>query len=308
VYAMQLCRQPVRPWCSRTCAPGASGTTVSQATRRKQTARQHEARCTPNGRTDARRGGDGSRKSVLVRERRIASMVGSIATAAVASQYFPSLVALGQWGSVRVLPGELCRWQGPRFPPHVALTFDDGPDPEGTPRVLDVLDDLGLRATFFVLGEQARKRADLVEEVARRGHQLATHGQEHSHHLSRSPAWIRRDLQHARDTMAAIGYPVSWFRPPYGQATGSTLVLARATGLRTVLWSAWGREWLSSEPREVAARVSRRLRPGAIVLLHDSDGFGPPGMWRVVLDALPLVAEELQRRHLSAVTMDELVA
>lgn len=239
--------------------------------------------------------------------RRIRSAPGSLATAAVVSQYVPSVVALGQWGPVRALPGELCRWQGPRFPPHVALTFDDGPDPEGTPRVLDALDELGLRATFFVLGERARARPDLVDAVALRGHQLATHGDQHARHLFRSPAWVRQDLERAKTTMAALGCPPRWYRPTYGQATGATLVLARAMGLRTVLWSAWGREWASSDSRDVAARVARRLRPGAIVLLHDSDGFGPSGMWRLVVDALPLVATELQRRRLAAVTMDELV-
>lgn len=239
--------------------------------------------------------------------RHVQAVLGSLATAVVASQYVPSVVALGQWGPVRVLPGELCRWQGPRFPGRVALTFDDGPDPEGTPRVLDALDELGLRATFFVLGARARDRPDLVHEVAARGHQVATHGDEHAHHLLHSPAWVHRDLEHARDTMTALGHPPRWFRPAYGQATGATLVLARAMGMRTVLWSASGREWASSDPLAVVGHVARRLRPGAVVLLHDSDRFGPDGMWRAVLDALPLVAAELQRRQLSTVTMDELV-
>jgi peptidoglycan-N-acetylglucosamine deacetylase len=244
----------------------------------------------------------------LVTARRVRSVLGSIATAAIASQYVPSTVALGQWGPVRALPNDLCRWQGPRFPLHVALTFDDGPDPEGTPRVLDILDELGVRATFFVLGERVRRRPDLVEEIAKRGHQLGSHGDEHARHLLRSPAWVLRDLERARETLAALGCPPRWYRPPYGQATGATLVLARAMGLRTVLWSAWGREWATSAPEDVAGRVARRLQPGAIVLLHDSDAFGPPGMCRVALDALPLIATELQRRRLSAVTMDELVS
>lgn len=246
-------------------------------------------------------------KTAPVTGRRVCSALGSVATAVIASQFFPSTVALGQWGPVRALPGDLCRWQGPRSRPHVALTFDDGPDPQGTPRVLDVLDEVGVRATFFVLGEQARRRPDLVDEIATRGHQLASHGDEHAHHLLRSPAWVRRDLERARDTLTALGHPPRWYRPAYGQATGATLVLARAMGLETVLWSAWGREWASSAPQAVAARIARRLRPGAIVLLHDSDRFGPRGVSRVALDALPLIAAELQRRRLSAVTMDELV-
>ncbi len=205
-----------------------------------------------------------------------------------------------------MLPGELCRWQGPRFPAKVALTFDDGPDPEGTPRVLDALDEIGARATFFVLGECARRRPDLVDEISRRGHQLASHGDQHARHLLRSPVWVRRDLERARETLGALGHPPRWYRPAYGQATGSTLAVARAMGLQTVLWSAWGREWASADPRDVAGRVSRRLRPGAVVLLHDSDRFGPPGMCGLVIDALPLIATELRRRRLCPVTMDEL--
>jgi peptidoglycan/xylan/chitin deacetylase (PgdA/CDA1 family) len=228
--------------------------------------------------------------------------------ALVAAHFVPSAVVLGQWGPFSALVGELCRWQGPRTSARVALTFDDGPDPEGTPRVLDALDELDLRATFFVLGERVRAHPDLVLEIARRGHQLASHGDRHAHHLTRSPLWVHEDLRRACDAMAVLGHPPRWYRPAYGQVTGSTLVVARAMGLRTVLWSAWGREWAASGHAEVAARVARRLRPGAIVLLHDSDRFGPRGMWRHALGALPLVAAELRRRRLRSVTLDELVA
>ena len=243
-----------------------------------------------------------------VAARRACARLVPVAGAVVAAHWVPSVAVLGQWGPFSSLPGELCRWQGPRDSARVALTFDDGPDPEGTPRVLDALDEQGIRATFFVLGEHARAHPDLVEEVARRGHQIGTHGDRHAHHLVRSPLWVRRDLLRARDAMAALGHPPGWYRPAYGQPTGSTLAIARAVGLRTVLWSAWGREWAAAGPQEVAARVARRLRSGAIVLLHDSDRFGPRGMSRRTLEALPLVAAELRRRSLEPVTMDELMA
>lgn len=239
--------------------------------------------------------------------RRAAGALGSSVAAALAAEYVPSLVALGQFGPVSALPGELCRWQGPRSERRVALTFDDGPDPDCTPRVLDALDEFELRATFFVLGERVRAYPDVVEEIALRGHELATHGDQHAHHLFRPPPWVRRDLERARDTMASRGTAVHWYRPAFGQATGATLAVARGMGLRTVLWSAWGREWASSSAREVASRINRRLRPGAIVLLHDSERFGPPGMARKALEALPLVADELQRQRLVPVTMHELV-
>lgn len=233
--------------------------------------------------------------------------LGVLGAAPALFQYAPSVVALGQWSPFRVVPGDLCRWRGDGVRKNVALTFDDGPDPEATPEVLDALDDLDLRATFFVLGERARAHPALVEEIARRGHLLATHGDVHAHHFLRTPRWIHRDLQRARDVLESMGHPPRWFRPSFGQATGATLLVARAMGLRTALWSAWGREWSSSNAAEVAERVSRGLRPGAIVLLHDSERYGPPGMAQRALDALPLIAHEMSRRALRAVTLDDLV-
>ena len=140
-----------------------------------------------------------------------------------------------------------------------------------------------------------------------RGHAVGTHGYRHLHHLARSPRWVEADLLEADWVMAAVGLDPTWYRPSFGQATGSTLVAARLRGWQTVLWSAWGREWTTTDPAEVAGRISRRLRPGAVVLLHDNDAFGTPGMWRVGLDSLEMVAAELERRGLEAVTLDELV-
>ena len=218
------------------------------------------------------------------------------ATGVAAAQYLPSVLTLGTWAPFRSLPIGLCRWRGPDELPlprtgtgerafampagqralgGVALTFDDGPDPASTPAVLDRLDELGLVATFFCLGTRVEANPELVDEIAGRGHQVETHGYRHEHHLARGPRWVARDLRAAREAMEACGMRPTWYRPSYGQITGSTLVAARRQGLRLVLWSAWGREWTTLDPVVVAARVSRRLRGGAIVLLHDSDGDGP---------------------------------
>ncbi len=227
--------------------------------------------------------------------------------AGLAAQYLPSVATLGQWSSLRTVPAELCRWQGPPRP-MVALTFDDGPDPRTTPEVLDRLDQLGLRATFFVLGSDAEAHAEVVAETARRGHLVGTHGYAHEHHLLRSPRWVLHDLRRAKEVMDAIGFPVTWYRPTYGQVTGSTLAMAKGLGLRTVIWSAWGREWTTTDSDEVARRLIGRLTPGAIALLHDTDQHGTEGMWKVGLGALPAVAEHLRTEGLAAVTLDELTA
>ncbi len=231
-----------------------------------------------------------------------------LATAGVAAaaHYVPSAAVLGTWTSLRSL-GRACRWQGDPASGGVALTFDDGPHPEGTPAVLDVLDDLGLVATFFCLGSEADARPDLVAEIVRRGHAVGTHGYHHAHHLGRGPAWIRADLARAAASLRELGVAPRWYRPTYGQLTGSTMLAAREHGLETVLWSAWGREWASEDPKEVGRRVARRLHPGSVVLLHDSDRFGRAGMWRTVVAALPVVAATLAERGMRSATLDDLV-
>lgn len=223
------------------------------------------------------------------------------------TQYVPSVAVLGQYTGVRALPGGLCRWQGSGSLAKVALTFDDGPHPTATPAILDRLDDLGLKATFFPLAALAERDPGMIAEITRRGHVVGSHGYAHSHHLLRTPRWIARDLAHADRVMAALGSTPTWYRPAYGQATVATLVMAHRQGWRTVLWSAWGREWATTDPAEVSARITRRLGPGSIVLLHDNDAFGSPGMWRVGLAALTGIATELERRRLTSVTLDELV-
>src|SRR6185437_6685287 len=188
--------------------------------------------------------------------RRVVRRVGGIAAAAaVAGQYVPSTVALGQWTGLRALPGGLCRWRGDGGSSsggdRVALTFDDGPSPAGTPAVLDRLDRLGLVGTFFVLGSLVERDPDLVAEIRRRGHQVETHGHHHRHHLARTPWWVHRDLAAAAEAMAAVGVHPRWYRPTYGQATAATLLAARRQGWLPVLWSAWGREWATTDPAAV---------------------------------------------------------
>lgn len=238
--------------------------------------------------------------------RRLAGALGCAAVGALGAHWLPAGAVLGQWAPVVSAPGGVCRWRGPATRPEAALTFDDGPHPEGTPAVLDRLDDLGIRATFFPLASEAARHPELVAEVVRRGHLVGTHGHRHGHHLAHGPAWVRRDLDAAGRVMAGLGHPPRWYRPTYGQVTTATLAVARAKGWQTVLWSAWGREWATRDPAAVAARVVRRLSPGAVVLLHDSDGFGPPGMWRTAVGALERIGEAMQRRSLVGVTLDEL--
>jgi peptidoglycan/xylan/chitin deacetylase (PgdA/CDA1 family) len=208
---------------------------------------------------------------------------------------------------MRSLPFGLCRWRGGAVD-RVALTFDDGPSPRSTPAILDRLDELGVRATFFCLGRSVVQAPELIDEIAHRGHEIGVHGYEHQSHLRHGPSWVWADLRAAVAAVEAHGLKPRWFRPPYGHTTTATMAAAQSQGLEIVLWSAWGREWAATDPAKVAARVTRHLRPGGIVLLHDGDEFNPPGTDRRVARALGPIVEHIVERGLTAGPLNELVA
>ena len=233
-----------------------------------------------------------------------------VGAGATLAHYLPSVCVLGQWSPswVRALPGGLCRWRGPAGARAVALTFDDGPSPDTTPRTLDLLDELGMRATFFVLGSQARAHPDLVAEIVRRGHGVGSHGFSHEHHLLRSPRWIRRDLARAVEALDACGVRTRWFRPPYGQLTARTVLEARRQGMEVVLWSAFGHEWAEPDAEAVIAHLAPRLEPGAIVVLHDTEVDAPAGTARRTHGALEMLGPVLDGLGLPAVSLEELLS
>lgn len=219
------------------------------------------------------------------------------ATGAVAAVHaVPALAGVSPFG-IRFTPRIVGR--GTRG--HVALTFDDGPDPESTPAFLAELDRLGWRATFFMLGTMARRAPGLVAEVAAAGHEVAVHGDEHKNMLRRGPRATADDILRCRDTLAELtGTAPGWFRPPFGILSYGALRGARRAGLQTVLWTTWGRDWRKeATPQTVTDDVLRRYVSGGTVLLHDSDCESYPGSWRSALGALPMLAEELAARDLT---------
>lgn len=185
------------------------------------------------------------------------------------------------------------RLAGVGRPDHVALTFDDGPGAASTPRFMDRLDELGWKATFFLLGSQVKAAPGVAAELAARGHELAVHGWAHTNHLLRPAGWVTADLAKASDEIGAVaGWPPRWFRPPYGALAASSLVAAHRCGLQPVLWTTWGRDWeAGADPAAITDRVESARGPGATVLLHDADTTAAPGAWKATLAALPLLAE-----------------
>lgn len=187
----------------------------------------------------------------------------------------------------------------------VALTFDDGPDPVFTPRILDQLDAAGARATFFVVGEQVRRAPEVARAILERGHQVAHHGDAHRWQLIFTPGRLAADYVAAADSIQeATGRLPALFRPPVGIIAPETMDMVRAAGVRLAAWSLRPRDGTLSDPVEVRRRVSSKIRAGDIVLLHDAARHGrwdPPAV-----AALPGILEDLQQRGLRSVTLSEL--
>jgi len=201
------------------------------------------------------------------------------------------------------------RLAGVGAPGGIALTFDDGPDPDGTPAVLAALETLNWQATFFLLGSQVNRYPDVAQSVVAAGHEIAVHGQQHRNHLLRSPADVRRDVLGAAQLIEAVtGVRPRWFRPPYGVLTAGSLLAARDAALTPVLWTAWGRDWVPRTPAAITARIVRDLRDGGTVLLHDSDCTSVVGSWRATARCLPLLAEHLQIRGWDVRTLSQHMA
>ena len=189
---------------------------------------------------------------------------------------------------------------------HVALTFDDGPDAQSTPRFLDSLAGLDVRATFFLLGEMCLRYPDVARRIVAEGHEVAVHSWDHRNHLRNLPGRRTSDqLARTADLIEAqTGVRPEYFRPPYGALTTADLVVARRLGLRTVLWTAWGQDWQRGlTASDVVDEVLRGDLDGGTVLLHDSDCTSEPGSWRATLGALPQLVGTLREQGLEVGTV-----
>jgi peptidoglycan/xylan/chitin deacetylase (PgdA/CDA1 family) len=183
----------------------------------------------------------------------------------------------------------------------VALTFDDGPHPHGTPAVLAILERLGVRATFFLVGEQVRRDPALAAEIVAAGHEVGVHCHRHRNLLRLAPAQVRRDLVRAEAAIvSAVGRTPRLYRPPYGVLSAAGLVYARRRGWQPLLWTRWGRDWRArATAASIAAEATAGLSGGEVVLLHDADHYSAPGSWRRTVAALPQIVEEIDRAGLS---------
>lgn len=179
----------------------------------------------------------------------------------------------------------------------VALTFDDGPNPVATPLVLDVLRREKVPATFFLLGRHVDQWPALARRAADEGHAIGNHGWAHRKLTFRSPAWVRSDLARGAESIErATGVRPRLFRAPHGFRNPWVGRAARALDERLVGWTLG--VWDSDRPGAavIAERAVRGACPGAIVLLHDGDGYDPGGDRRQTAEALPRIIEKLRAR------------
>lgn len=185
----------------------------------------------------------------------------------------------------------------------VVLTFDDGPHPEGTPAMLEILAGAGARATFFVVGEQVRRRPALLREIETAGHLVALHGDRHRLQLRLRAEELEEDLVRGSAAIEdVLGHGPAWHRPPYGIYSPAGLRAVRDHGLRPLLWSRWGKDWRKfTTPRRIARRIAPGVLPGDVILLHDADFYSARGSHRRTAGALTLIAAELERRKIATV-------
>jgi peptidoglycan-N-acetylglucosamine deacetylase len=177
----------------------------------------------------------------------------------------------------------------------VALTFDDGPHPRGTPATLEALRAAKIPATFFLVGEQVERHPSVAAEIVAAGHAIEIHGYRHRNLLRLSPMQVRDDLLRAEATVGAIAdTPLSLYRPPYGVLSTAALVHARRRGWTPLLWTSWGRDWRAdATAATITDEATASLAGGDVILLHDADHYSAAGSWARTVAALPGIVERV---------------
>ncbi|MEW6227758.1 MAG: polysaccharide deacetylase family protein, partial [Bacillota bacterium] len=222
---------------------------------------------------------------------------GTVATGAGQAGNLPSAVAgtlpagIVPLPGSTILPGGAPPGTAPRAPGErvvrgrIALTFDDGPDSEYTPKILETLAAYRVKATFFFIGWRVQKYPDIARQVASAGHEIGNHGFSHSRLTTLSLDEARREISRTQDAIkAAINAAPRWFRPPYGSYNEDVRRLAKEEGAAMVLWTLSPEDWRTPGEASIVKRVTSAAKDGAIVLLHVRDQTSR---------ALPALIEEL---------------
>lgn len=205
-------------------------------------------------------------------------------------------------------------WLGPnwiRLPPasaargEIALTIDDGPDPDVTPQVLEMLDRYGIKASFFCIGDNAARYPDICRNIVERGHTVENHSQRHRHNFSLlGLRGVRREIQAGQDTLRAItGCAPIFFRAPAGLRNIFLAPVLAKLGLRLATWSRRGFDTSTADPVLVYRRLTQNLKAGDILLLHDGNCAQTKAGVPVIIAALPLLCDAAASAGLRFVTL-----
>jgi peptidoglycan-N-acetylglucosamine deacetylase len=225
-------------------------------------------------------------------------LLGGVAAGAALYTIGADLLAVSGKGTVR---------RGPKHRYAVALTFDDGPDPVFTPRILDVLTQFGAHATFFVIGKQAEQHPGIIRAIANAGHEVGNHTYGHRPLWLLPPHQTRQEIDRGAHVLRTIlGAPPRYFRPPWGRFNLAATRHSTRVRQQRVLWSLRAEGWLPlASPETIVRIVARRLHPGAIIDLHDGGGLRCTPARTTA--ALPALLRLLRERNYRCLSLSELL-
>lgn len=206
-----------------------------------------------------------------------------------------------QEGIVRHGPGK----------PYVALTFDDGPNPKYTPKILDILKENKAPATFFMVGRHVLKYPEIAKRVFAEGHEIGNHTFSHRELLTASKKTALKEAEETNEAIkSVVGIETKLFRPPRGLISKMIQQMLAARGFTIVLWTVSAQDWRRDAPKVMVKRIIRHVRPGGIVLFHDSGALlRAEGGSRVgTVEALPMVIEALHARGYEIVSLSRLIS
>lgn len=195
---------------------------------------------------------------------------------------------------------------GPSANKEIALTFDDGPDDVWTPQVLDVLREMEVRATFFLVGNRVENHPDITRRIVREGHIVGNHSWDHPNLAKLSAAQVRSQLVRTNETLQrTVGVRPRLFRPPYGSLSEAAIQEAVALQMKIILWNVDSLDWMPITAEQIATNILSHTGPGSIILMHSAGGEGQS--LQNTVNALPYVISTLKNRSLVFRTIPELL-
>ena len=192
----------------------------------------------------------------------------------------------------------------------VALTFDDGPSPIWTPQILDALKAADVKATFFMLGRHVRKYPEVARRVAEQGHEIGNHTYDHHGLINYRPEELNQEVKDTEKIILSVtGIKTKYFRPPKAWITKQEKKQLNDLGYETVLWSLNSKDWVTFDDRYIIKYILRHVRPGDIILFHDSGGVFRPegGNRKETVKTIPLLVQKLRERGYRFVTISQLL-